>query len=57
MTSIITKKIRGSLRLVEDGDAAAVPDSSNLETITEALGGQIIEVQFEEQRILNCILS
>lgn len=57
MTSIITKKIRGSLRLVEDGDAAAVPDSSNLETITEALGGQIIVAQFEEQRILNCILS
>lgn len=57
MTSIITKKIRRSLRLVEDGDAAAVPDSSNLETITEALGGQIIEAQFEEQRILNCILS
>lgn len=57
MTSIITKKIRKSLRLVEDGDAAAVPDSSDLETITEALGGQIIEAQFEEQRILNCILS
>lgn len=57
MTSIITKKIRGSPRLVVDGDAPAVPNSNNLETITEGLGGQIIEVQFEEQTILHCILS
>lgn len=57
MTSIITKKIRGSPHLVVDGDAPAVPNSNNLETITEGLGGQIIEVQFEEQRILHCILS
>lgn len=33
----------------EDGDSAAMPDSSNLETITDELGGQIIEMQVEEQ--------
>lgn len=47
MMNIITKKIRGSSRLVEDGDAAAVSDSSNLETITDGLGGQSTEVQVD----------
>lgn len=50
MTNIITKKIRGSPRLAEDGEAAAVPDSSNLETITDGLGGQITEVQVDAVR-------
>lgn len=37
-----------SLRLVEDGDAAAAPDSSNLETLAGGPGGQMIEMQVEE---------
>lgn len=39
----------GSLHLVEDGEAEAVSDSNNLEILLNEPGGEMIEMQGEEQ--------